>query len=230
MPGPKDFAQEYVTSETLDRECAAWMAEIAAYRWRPVEPIEKDASALVVVDMTRPFVDAGRPLSSPNARAILPRLAELIGAFRAARRPVLWAVQGHHSVAHDRGPRLAAWWPSPIFEGTGDVAPASGLEVAPGEKTIVKRRYSAFYQTDLELTLRNLGIRQVAVAGVLTNVCPFFTAVDAFERDFGVFVPPDATASLNRELHVGALRTLAGWCAHVVPAREIAAMLKEGNA
>ncbi len=227
MPGPKDFAETYVTPETLDRECARWMEETKAYRWRPVEPLKKDACALLVVDMTKPFVDEGRPLSSPNAHAILPRLAELVEAFRAAARPVLWLVQGHHSVAHDRGAHLSAWWPAPILEGTSDVELASGLSVAPGEKVILKRRYSGFYQTDLELTLRCLGVSQVVVAGVLTNMCPFMSAFDAFERDFAVFIPPDATAALNREQHVAALKTLAGWCAHLVPARELAGLLRK---
>jgi len=224
MPGPKDFAQVYVTPETLDAELPGWMAAVAPYAWRPVEPVRRDAIALLVVDMNRPFVEGG-PLASPNARAILPRLAELVEAFRAANRPVLWIVQGHHSVGHDRGARLSAWWPSPILEGTADVELAGGLSARPDEKIIHKRRYSGFHQTDLELTLRCLGITQVAIAGVLTHVCPFATAIDAFSRDLCVFYPPDATASLNRELHVAALRMIAGWCGHVVPARAIIAGL-----
>ncbi|HUW55800.1 MAG TPA: isochorismatase family cysteine hydrolase [Planctomycetota bacterium] len=220
MPGPKDFSETYVTPETLDAECAKWMAEIAPYRWREVEAVERDAVALVVVDMTRPFVDDG-PLATPNARAVLPRVAELVDAFRMAERPVLWTCQGHHSVEHDRGKRMADWWPTPILEGTDDVELASGLEAAPGEKVIMKRRYSGFYQTDLELTLRNLSVKQVVICGVFTHICPFATAFDAFERDLCVYYPADATASLNRELHVTALKIVAGWCGYVVRARDI---------
>jgi ureidoacrylate peracid hydrolase len=225
MPGPKDFAQVYVTADTLDAELAGWMRDLAPYCWRPAEPVRRDAVALLVVDMNRPFVDAGRPLASPNARVVLPRIAELVEAFRAAARPVLWIIQGHHSVPHDRGPRLAHWWPSPVLERTADVELADGLAPRPDEKIILKRRYSGFYQTDLELTLRCLAVGQVVICGVLTHVCPFATAVDAFSRDLCVFFPPDATASLNRELHVGALRTIAGWCGHVVPARQLIAEL-----
>jgi len=224
MPGPEDFAETYVAADTLDAECAKWMEEIAPYAWREVEPVEKGRVALVVVDMTKPFVDAG-PLATPNANAVLPRVAELADAFRKVDRPVLWLVQGHHSVAHDRGKRLASWWPKPLLEGTDDVTLAAGLEAAPGEKVIVKRRYSAFYQTDLELTLRNLGVTQVVIAGVLSHVCPFATAFDAFERDLCVYYPADATASINRELHLAALKIVAGWCGHVVRARDIAEAL-----
>ena len=95
------------------------------------------------------------------------------------------------------------------------------LAARPDEKIIMKRRNSAFYQTDLELTLRCLGIRQLVICGVLTNVCPFSTAFDAFFRDLDVYYPADGTAAFNRELHVGALRTIAGWCGYVVRARDI---------
>jgi ureidoacrylate peracid hydrolase len=225
MAGPKDFAASYVTAQTLDAELADWMKAIAPFCWRAVEPVQPGRVALLVVDMNRPFVDDGRPLSSPNARAVLPRIRELVEAFRAANRPVLWIVQGHHSVAHDRGGRLASWWPSPIMEGTTDVELAQGLAARGDEKIILKRRYSGFYQTDLELTLRCLGIEQVVICGVLSHVCPLFTAADAFSRDLCVFYPPDATASLNRELHLSALRIVAGWLGHVTPARQIIAAL-----
>ena len=159
--------------------------------------------------------------SSPNARAILPRLTSLVDGFRSAGRPVLWIAQGHHSVAHDRGKRLASWWPTPILEGSDDVAMATGLDVAPGEKVIVKRRYSGFYQTDLECTLRCLEIEHLVICGVLTHVCPYTTAFDAFSRDFWVYYPADCTASLNRDLHIAALRSIAGWCGYVVRSREV---------
>jgi len=225
MPGPKQFSEIYVTAETLNAECAKWMAEIAPYAWREVEAVAEDAVALVVVDMTKPFVEEG-PLATPNAKAVLPRVAALVDAFREADRPVLWVVQGHHSVAHDRGKRLANWWPTPLLEGTDDVAQAEGLEAAPGEKIIIKRRYSGFHATDLELTLRSLDVTQVVIAGILSHVCPFATAFDAFERDLCVYYPADATASVNRELHLAALRIVAGWCGYVIRTQDIIEALR----
>ncbi len=221
MPGPQDFAQSYVSADSLDRELDGWMAELAPFRWRAAPPLSADRAALLVVDMTRPFVDAGRPLSSPNARAIVGRIGQLVEAFRSAGRPVLWIVQGHFSVPHDRGAHLAGWWPTPVLEGTADVELADGLDARADEKVILKRRYSGFHQTDLDLTLRCLGVGQVVICGVLTHVCPCLTAFDAFQRDFEVFYPPDATASLNRELHLAGLRSVAGWAGHVVPGGEL---------
>ena len=221
MPGPQEFSERYVTAETLDAELAEWMKEIVPYQWREIEALRKESAALLVVDMTRVFVDGDGPLASANARAVVGRTAELVNAFRTADRPVLWLVQGHHSVEHDRGKHLSSWWPIPILEGTGDVEIAAGLEVVAGEKVIIKRRYSGFYQTDLECTLRCLEVKQLVICGVLTNVCPYITAFDAFFRDFCVYYAADCTASLNRQLHIAALRSIAGWCGYVVGARRI---------
>ena len=93
---------------------------------------------------------------------------------------------------------------------------------------IVKRRYSGFYQTDLELTLRSLEVSSVVICGVLTNVCPYLTAFDAFYRGFRVYYPADGTASLNESLHICALRNVAAWAGYVVSCARIAAWLGRG--
>ena len=229
MAGIGDVVEQYVRSDTLEVKTEKWLKDLEAYGWRPVEAPETAQSALLVVDMTRPFVDPGRPLASPNASVIVPRIRQLLKAFRTARRPVVWLVQGHHSVASDRKPLLDSWWPSPILEGTSDVEMAEGLSVDEGEKVIIKRRYSGFYQTDLELTLRSLEVSSVVICGVLTNVCPYLTAFDAFYRGFRVYYPADGTASLNESLHIGALRNVAAWAGHVVSCARIAAWLGGGT-
>ena len=227
MSGPSDFTETYVTRQTLDHQLEKWMSAVAPYQFRQTPPLAAGCSALLVVDMTKPFVDEGQPLNTPAARAILPRVQQLVDAYRQADRPVIWLVQGHHSIEHDRGQLLNQWWPSPIYEGTEDVAMADELDVLAGEKVIIKRRYSGFYQTDLDLTLRSLGAANVTVAGVLTNICPFSTAMDAFMRGYRVYYPADATGAHNESLHVNALCTVAGWFGHVVRSSEIRQWLFE---
>lgn len=220
----------YAHAESIDAELEGWMREVRPYCWRDVERLQPERAALLVVDMTKPFAeDDTRPLFTPNAQAIVGRVAELVQGFRSVKRPVIWLVQGHHSVADDRGEHLSSWWPSPLLEGTSDVEMASGLQVGSDEKVIVKRRYSGFYQTDLECTLRCLGVTQVVMCGTLTHVCPFATALDAFMRDFAVYYPADGTASVNRGLHISALQGVAGWCGYVVRAREILEWLSDSR-
>jgi ureidoacrylate peracid hydrolase len=82
-------------------------------------------------------------------------------------------------------------------------------ELAPqrDEPVVVKRRYSAFYGTDLELVLRGLRTETVFVLGVNTNNCVLATVFDAFSRDLRVVVLADACGSMNGEdYHRAALR------------------------
>ena len=57
-----------------------------------------------------------------------------------------------------------------------------------------KRRYSAFWATDLELLLRGLGVETVIACGFLSDVCVHYTCVDAHQSDLRVFVVPEACA------------------------------------
>ncbi len=85
----------------------------------------------------------------------------------------------------------------------------------PGEPLVVKKKYSGFYFTDLELTLRSLGVEFVFVGGVNTNNCVLHTSFDAQARDFGVVVLEDACGSMNGQAyHEAALRQIEaaiGW-------------------
>ena len=59
-------------------------------------------------------------------------------------------------------------------------------ELKPGQEDLVvkKRRYSGFFGTDLDLLLRELEIKKIYIVGILTNICVFFTAVDASVRGY----------------------------------------------
>lgn len=70
------------------------------------------------------------------------------------------------------------------------------LAPRPGDITLLKPRHSAFYCTALELLLKEMGARELIVAGLSTDMCVQMTAADAFLRGFeGVWVPPECTAA-----------------------------------
>lgn len=73
-------------------------------------------------------------------------------------------------------------------------------EIYPSEKDyfIKKRRYSAFFETDLDLTLRELGINELIVCGVVTNVCVLHTVADGVMRGYSVSVLKDCTTALTQ--------------------------------
>lgn len=76
------------------------------------------------------------------------------------------------------------------------------------EKTIVKRRVSAFYATDLEIALRSRGVDTIFLAGVSTDLAIESAARDGHDRDFNIVVMADCCAAANKNDHSKSLETL----------------------
>ncbi|MFT4248104.1 MAG: isochorismatase family cysteine hydrolase [Pseudomonas sp.] len=90
------------------------------------------------------------------------------------------------------------------------------IAARPGDIQVEKRLYSCFHGTDLEMRLRARGIDTLVLCGFTSECCVESTARSAFERDFGVLVVADASASHDPELHRSALRSLSQHCALLV--------------
>lgn len=69
------------------------------------------------------------------------------------------------------------------------------LRPGPDDYFVLKPRHSAFYSTPLELLLKHLGVRTLILTGIAGNNCVFFTASDAYLREFRLIVPRDCVAS-----------------------------------
>ena len=174
----------------------------------------------MVVDMQNYFLDPKSPTFTAGGLAILPNVARLIRAFRKRKLSVIYTAHGHKSKELDGG-ILGWWWKGMIIEGTEDAEIHPDLAPLPQEKVIRKHRYSAFYNTDLEIVLRCLGIRDLVVTGVMTNLCCESTARDAYFRDYRVFFPMDANGTVDEELHLATLKNLAFGFAYVTDTGQI---------
>jgi len=87
------------------------------------------------------------------------------------------------------------------IRGTSGVQPLSALEIHQTDIILEKRRFSAFFKTDLDQTLRTLGIDTVAVCGVHTHFCVLATALDAICHDFSSIILEDLSAAYKTEIH-----------------------------
>jgi len=83
-------------------------------------------------------------------------------------------------------------------------------EVAPrdGDVVIPKRRYSGFFGTDLDITLREREVDTIRLVGDCTNICVLYTAADARNLGYAVEVVRDGVTSFDLEAHADALREL----------------------
>ena len=95
---------------------------------------------------------------------------------------------------------------------------------------MVKRRYSAFFGTDLDLTLKDLGIEGVVVAGVVTNICVRSTVHDAFFLGYTVVVPEDCVAATGPREQASSLYDIATHFGTVCDSSQVIAALLQGSA
>lgn len=87
------------------------------------------------------------------------------------------------------------------IRGTDGTKPIPDLEPQPSDIILEKRRFSAFFKTDLDQTLRTLNIDTVAVGGINTHFCVLATAFDAVCNDFTTVILEDISAAFKREIH-----------------------------
>ena len=164
-------------------------------------PIVPQRTALVVVDMVNDFIEEGAPLETAAGRAMVPKLAELLEVCRSAGVSVVFTVQEHRPDGSDMG-RMADFW-GPVRKGRALREGSRGAQVfeplrpQQGDIVVVKRRYSAFFNTDLDTILRCKGIETLIFAGVGTNACVESTVRDAFCRDYKNIFLSDGTATMD---------------------------------
>ena len=119
------------------------------------------------------------------------------------------------------------WWQGMCVEGTPESEIHPDLAPLPGEKVVLKHRYSAFFNTDLDTVLRCLKVEDLVVTGVMTNLCCESTARDAYYRDYRVFFLADGTGAVCEEMHIASLLNLSYGFAFVTDAADITSRLRE---
>lgn len=209
----------YVTPESLDTKTALWLDRIAPFNQHLMN-LNQEKSALLVIDMQDFFLQPQSPSFTCGGLAILPSLKRLIGVFRDKGLPVIYTKHVHHPSNLDSG-IMGWWWEGMCIENSVESEIHSALAPLPGEKIVLKHRYSAFYNTDLETVLRCLKIEDLVISGIMTNMCCESTARDAYFRDYRVFFLADGTGSVNEEMHLASLLNLAFGFAFVTSVEQV---------
>lgn len=194
------------------------------------EKVNPRHSLLMVVDVQNDFCHgegsmsrAGQDLSMVDE--MMPPLLNLLEEGRRVGAPVIFT-----QAVHSRWTDSQSWstrlhgvdldMPRHCREGSWG---AELYEVAPreDERVLVKRRFSAFYGTDLDVMLRALGIRTLIMTGVATNICVETTARDGFMRDYHVVLVSDCCAAYHRGEHQATLTNISKYFGHVARSGEI---------
>lgn len=159
--------------------------------------------AVIVIDMLNDFVHGS--LKCDRAQIIIEPLRHLIEAARNRSVPVIYTNDSHH---RDLDKELSHWGPHALAgsEGAGVI---DELKPTDRDFVVLKRRYSAFFQTDLHLLLRELGIDTLVLSGLTTDICVRHTAADAFFWGYKLMVPADGTQAFTEEDHKSSLDYMA---------------------
>lgn len=213
----------YVTLENLATKSWQWLEKIAPFNTHNML-LNSARSALLVIDMQNYFLDPVSPTFTCGGIAIMPGIKKLIQAYRKAKLPVIYTRHVHHPDMLDAG-IMGWWWVGMCKEGTPESEVHPELAPLPGEKQVLKHRYSSFYNTDLETVLRCLKVEDLVITGIMTNMCCESTARDAYFRDYRVFFLADATGSITEDMHLATLLNLAFGFAQVTTVDRILSQL-----
>ncbi len=161
------------------------------------------ADLVIVVDMQRGFLEEGYPLyCGDEAQRIIPHVQRLLEEQLKKGSTLIFTADTH--APEDKEFET---FPPHCIEGTEEAEIIPELASYPGQR-LPKRRYSAFYDTDLDERLAALKPQKLIVCGVCTDICVLHTVADARNRDYPVEIYTNSVASFDEEAHRFALRHL----------------------
>jgi nicotinamidase-related amidase len=174
--------------------------------------------------MQNGFVAEGATYETPGARTMLPNLERIIGFGRQHRLPIVWTQSDHSApfsgIMLKKFPTIREdkylWKGEPSF----DLYDKMLLPVE-GEYRVVKHKYDAFFETDLDSILRNLSIKTLIIVGTATNVCCESTARSGFFRDYQIAFPSDCNATFDEGMHQASLKTIDMFFGRVMTTDEL---------
>ena len=173
--------------------------------------LEKEGTAVITIDMHEGHLstDPDCPCPSPRGRQIIEPLNKFMEEARALNIPIIHVRSVLRKGGVDEKLNPSAWrlvFPIDVHD----------------EDLIVstKKRLSAFYPTDLEMLLRNMGIKRIVLTGCMTDCCVLNTAFDGANRDFRIVVPRDLTRG-SEHLEEAALRIISLHLGLVVDSAEL---------
>ena len=179
------------------------MFEVTLPSGRKIVPV------FIVVDMQNGFVSEGGSydrlgMNTPNYRAIIPKLKDLIEFCRSKDIPVFYteAVKEasgidllthiHNFLPKSRQERLKI----PIcVRGTWDGVTIDELKPKEHDPVVIKRRDSAFQDTEMRVWLESIGANMLVFTGIDTSICVETSLRDGFNIGYDVMIISDATAS-----------------------------------
>ncbi len=161
--------------------------------------------------------------------ALCSSINDLTALARETGCPVIWVRQEFEPDLSDAMLDMKRRGIHMFIKGTAGPQILDELDRSDSDFEVVKKRYSMFFQTELDSLLQRLGTDQIILAGVNTHACIRAAAMDAYQRDFEVTIVRECVASKDAHHHDMTLDYLAGGVARVLPLNELRAQFLAGR-
>lgn len=178
---------------------------IPLYEVRDLDP---QKAVLLMIDMEKAFVEPGAALCIKGAKDTVPVCEAVLHDARALGIRVIWIKREYKADGSDielpRKKMLKELGITGVLvrgtAGINSMDEPEGLSRLPEETVIIKPRWSAFFQTDLQELLQNTGVETVLIAGTTTPNCIRTTCYDAIAYDYRTIVLSRCTSSQTEEI------------------------------
>lgn len=201
--------------------------------------IAPSRTALCIIDIQKDFAApdgllAGFGVDMSAVPAAIANTEKLIAAARKAGVPVIFV--GLSTSPETDSPAWKEWMrrrngdpdaESDVCRAGTQGAEFYGPQPVPGDRVVLKPKYSAFCDTDFEAVLAEAKVDTLVVCGLTTECCVDCTVRDAFHRDYHVFIADDACAAYGADVHAAALMSLELNCAILKKTADIEAVWKK---
>lgn len=170
------------------------------------EKVPIDDAVLVIVDVQNDFINPTSGVGSVGKARAVPGVNRLLEAFRARKRPIIHVRTLHVVDGSDLSQVDSQKKSLYCVEGSFGAEFVDEVKPIDGEPVITKRRYDGFVNTDLEMTLRNIGVTTLVVCGISIDCCVQHTAMAATNLGYSVVIPADAVSASDWMSYFQALR------------------------
>ncbi|MCY6383466.1 cysteine hydrolase family protein [Hoeflea prorocentri] len=182
---------------------------------------------LAIIDLQNDYLASWDP---DETQSLVSGVNKLVSCFRSLCLPIVWIKTEFRQDLTDAFLEMRDKNVRLVIENSPGAELHPKLDWLDGDETVTKKRYSAFFRTNLDDFLQDNDVERLVLCGINTHACVRMTAIDAYQRDLRVVLAEDCIGSHDRRHSKISLDYLNGKMASLTGSKDIVSSLtKEFN-